>query len=111
MSCVRDYRGDKVPSDSGKYELWTTINRTSSDESDYGLVMVHVQGKDWKKPVTLDTRAGDAMQWHVGWGNGDTIVLWSSDIGNRAWVVREKDVVDIPMTSSLNEQADWLKGP
>jgi hypothetical protein len=87
------------------------VNRTAPGKPDYALVMAELQGGNWAEPVTFGTHASDGMQWHLGWSDGDTILLWSSDIGNRAWVVKGHDVIEVPLTTSLNEKADWMKGP
>ena len=110
--CMRDWNGPDVPSHTGRYFLNSTVNRTEPPREDFGLVIVHVKDSTGKELAILNTKVGDAMQWHVGWSQyGDTIILWSSDIGNKAWVIENNTVSEVPMTPSLNEQADWMKGP
>ncbi len=58
----------------------------------------------------MNTGAGDANKWTIGWTElGDTIVLQSSDIGNKAWFLQNREPTEIKMTDKLNERAEFLK--
>ena len=58
----------------------------------------------------INTGAGDAQKWVVGWTlSGDTIILQSSDIGNKAWVIKNGKPIQINMSKDLNKRAEWLK--
>ncbi|MBK8341642.1 MAG: hypothetical protein IPK99_17425 [Flavobacteriales bacterium] len=66
--------------------------------------MIHVMDSAKKEFTLLDTRVADSTQWHVDWlSSGDTILMWCYE-GNKA---RN----EVPMTPTLNEKADWMKGP
>ena len=75
------------------------------------MVMIHVLDSAKKEFTLLDTRVADSTQWHVDWlSSGDTILMWCYE-GNKAWVVEAGVVSEVPMTPTLNEEADWMKGP
>ncbi len=58
----------------------------------------------------INTGAGDVQKWAVGWtSSGDTIILQSSDIGNKAWVIKNGKPIQINMSKDLNKRAEWIK--
>src|SRR5689334_8833222 len=89
LACSRlDHTGQWLGSSDGRYQLQTTVDRADEGDDHYALVMIHVADSAGHELTTIDTRAGDAMKWSVNWSVvGDTILLQSSDIGSRKWVM------------------------
>ena len=105
-----DYQSEKIKSSTGNYEIQATVNRTDNDAENYADVIIHLFDKNNKKLTELNTGAGDANKWTIGWTkSGDTIVLQSSDIGNKAWILQNGNPTEIKMTDELNERAEILK--
>ena len=45
----------------------------------------------------VNTSAGDAMKWAIGWCDKNTIVLYSSDLGTFAWEMPDdRSIVKLP---------------
>lgn len=85
-ACGSGSAGDEQRSPSGDYTVRASVNRISTDSSDYALLEIHVKDKTGADVATIDTRTGDAEKWSVEWTKvGDTIVLKSSENGDRAW--------------------------
>jgi len=98
-----------IQSPTGNFEIKTTVNRTDKNANNYADVIIHLFDKENNKLTELNTGAGDANKWTIGWTElGDTIVLQSSDIGNKAWVLNENKPNEIKMTDELNERAELL---
>lgn len=105
-----DYQSEKIKSSTGNYEIQATVNRTDNDAENYADVIIHLFDKNNKKLTELNTGAGDANKWTIGWTkSGDTIVLQSSDIGNKAWILQNGNPTEIKMTDELNKRAEILK--
>jgi hypothetical protein len=105
-----DYESKKSESPTGNVEIYATVNRTDKNEDNYAEVIIHLYDKKNEKLTELNTGAGDANKWTIGWTEiGDTIVLQSSDIGNKAWILQNDEPNEIKMTHELNERAEFLK--
>ena len=105
-----DYESEKIKSSTGNFEIQATVNRTDNNAKNYAYVIIHLFDKNNKKLNELNTGAGDANKWTIGWAkSGDTLVLQSSDIGNKAWVLQNGNPTEIKMTDELNERAEILK--
>jgi len=104
-----DYESELITSPTGNFEIRATVNRTDKNSDNYAYVMIHLRDRKNNKLAELNTRAGDASKWTIGWTEiGDTIVLQSSDIGNTAWILNENKPNQIKMTAELNERAEFL---
>ena len=110
-SCfLSDYQSEMMASPSGKFKVQATVNRTERSADDYAEVVIHLIDSMDNKMVEINTGAGDANKWALGWTvEGDTIVLQSSDIGNQAWIIRDKRLFKVSMNNTLNERAEALK--
>tara|TARA_R110002033_G_C3706505_1_gene221354 strand:- start:73 stop:465 length:393 start_codon:yes stop_codon:yes gene_type:complete len=105
-----DYESEKSESPTGNFEIYATVNRTDKYADNYADVIIHLYDKKNEKLTELNTGAGDANKWTIGWTEiGDTIVLQSSDIGNKAWILQNDEPNEIKMTHELNERAEFLK--
>lgn len=111
LSCRSDYVGQMELSPSGKYYLRSSVNRTGSSQQDYALVKLAVFDSGMQLLADIDTQASDAMSWQVFWLDGDTILLWTADIGAKAWTCRDSKVHPVQMTAYLQDRANWMKGP
>ncbi len=105
-----NYESERIVSSTGNFEIEVTVNRTDKNADNYADVIIHLFDKNNKKLTELNTGAGDANKWTIGWTElGDTIVLQSGDIGNKAWILQNEKTVEIKMTAELNERAEFLK--
>ncbi|MHA7843920.1 MAG: hypothetical protein ACX93I_11405 [Winogradskyella sp.] len=104
-----DYESELIKAPTGNFEIKATVNRTDKNTDNYADVIIILFDKENNKLTELNTGAGDANKWAIGWTElGDTIVLQSSDIGNKAWIVNENKPNEIKMTDKLNERAELL---
>ena len=104
-----DYESEKIESPTGNFEIYAAVNRTDKNADNYADVIIHLYDKKNEKLTELNTGAGDANKWTIGWTElGDTIVLQSSDIGNKAWILQNEEPTEIKMTDELNERAEHL---
>jgi hypothetical protein len=90
MACSRkDYIGEWQRSSTGRYQLRAVVDRTDDGNTHhFGLVVITVADSTGKTQAVIDTRAADVMKWSVNWSDvGDTIILQSSDIGTKKWVM------------------------
>ncbi|PIV17300.1 MAG: hypothetical protein COS42_05515 [Flavobacteriales bacterium CG03_land_8_20_14_0_80_35_15] len=105
-----NYESEKIKSSTGNFEIQATVYRTDNNAENYADVIIHLFDKNNKKLTELNTGAGDANKWTIGWTKSrDTIVLQSSDIGNKAWIIQNGNPSEIKMTDELNERAEILK--
>ncbi|WP_425235394.1 hypothetical protein [Ulvibacterium sp.] len=104
-----NYESESIKSPTGNFDIKATVNRTDKNADNYADVIIHLFDKENNKLTELNTGAGDANKWTIGWTEiGDTIVLQSSDIGNKAWVLNGDKPNQIKMTDELNERAEFL---
>lgn len=110
ISCfINDDWGDKIVSPSQHYTIQSSVNRTDRTKDNYAEVIIHLQDNDNVQIQEIHTGAGDANKWALGWTKtGDTIVLQSSDIGNKAWVVSNEKLEEIRLNEHLNRRAKEL---
>ncbi|WJJ96510.1 hypothetical protein [Algibacter luteus] len=104
-----DYESELLKSPTGNFGIKATVIRTDKNVENYAYVFIHLFDKESNKLTELNTGAGDANKWTIGWTEiGDTIVLQSSDIGNKAWILNQNKPNQIKMTDELNERAEFL---
>lgn len=110
MSCFfSDYESELIKSPTGNFEIKATVNRTEQNAEDYADVIIHLFDKENKKLTELNTGAGDVNKWTIGWTeHGDTVLLQSSDIENKAWILNKNKPKQIKMTDKLNDRAEFL---
>ena len=112
IACRRDYVGPVSVSPTGQYGLRTTVTTSNVQLPSNDIVVVHLFDAQGSELFEIDTRASVHMTWHVDWAlYGDTVILYSNDIGNRAWVIDGRKAIEVDMTPSLNQRANWMKGP
>jgi hypothetical protein len=106
---LKDYKGGKIISPSRKYYLTIHVNRTNRSKSDYAYVIINLYDSKGQLKSTLNTHAGDASEWAVGWEKDkDTIILFSSDISNNAWKIETGQLKEIAFPDDLNKRAEEL---
>jgi len=104
-----NYESELIKSPTGHFEIKATVNRTDKNSEDYADVIIHLFDKENRKTTELNTGAGDGNKWTIGWTEfGDTIVLQSSDIGNKAWILKKNKPTKIKITNKLNKRAEIL---
>ena len=110
-SCfLNEYDGEIIKSPTGQFEIKTSVNRTDREQNDFAEVIIHLFDQTNNKISEIKTGAGDQNKWAIGWTiKGDTIILQSSDIGNKAWTINKNKTIEIKMTIDLNERAKELK--
>jgi hypothetical protein len=104
-----DYESELIKSPTGNFDIKATVNRTNRNAENYAYVIIQLFDKNSQKLTEFNTRAGDGNKWTIGWAvSGDTIVLQSSDIGNKAWILENDKPIEIKITDKLNERAEYL---
>ncbi len=107
---VGNYKTDKIVSPTKKYYLIATVNRTDHGQKNFASVLVHLYNSDGHVLSEVDTRAGDASKWAVGWDKSrDTVILFSSDITNQAYKIEDGELRPIELTEEINRRAEDLK--
>ena len=105
-----NYESERIKSPTGNFEINATVNRNDKDGNNYADVIINLYDENQEKLTKINTGAGDANKWAIGWTeSGDTMVLQSSDIGNKVWVFRNKQPIEVAMTDRLNKRAEYLK--
>lgn len=110
-SCfLSDYKSEYLTSSTGNFSINATVNRTDKKNNNYAEVIITFFNKNGIKISELNSEAGDFSKWAIGWTKtGDTVVLQSSDIGNKSWVFKNNKVIQIETTESLDKRAEQLK--
>lgn len=109
------YVGDKVPgekitSSTKQYHLTTFVNDFDRSQPGYGDVVIHLHDSSGYTIDTINTGAGDFSKWAVGWhSQGDTVLLYSSDIGTLAWKIEEQKLIPTKPHAEILRQARALK--
>ncbi len=80
-----DYLRDKKASPSGLYYLEIDTNTDKTDLRTYLCIIIIVKQQDGKIVDKIQTTASSKMTWSVSWDSNDSILLDSSDIGDRRW--------------------------
>lgn len=106
---LSDYSEGPLLSPDEKYSLTASVNRTNTNSSNYGLVVLEVYDLEDSSHLTLNTRIGDIMKWSVGWYNDSIIVAQSSDIGTSAWLVGRDGLKSEYPSNEMELFAQWLK--
>jgi hypothetical protein len=110
IGCMKDEKTQTILSPTKLYSIVASVNRTDKSQDNYALVMIHLFDKNGKEISMVNTNSSDAMKWAVGWTVfGDTIVLYSSDIGNKAWRIDNLQTIKIDVTAELDKRAKELK--
>lgn len=107
---LRNYKSDTTISPTSKYYFITTVNRPGNKKEDFADVVIHLYNSKGQLLSDFNTNAGDANKWAVGWDKTkDTIILFSSDIGNSAYKIENGELKNITLTTELNNRASELK--
>jgi hypothetical protein len=107
---VNNYETDLIKSPSEKYSIKATVNTSDKNADDYADVVIHIYDSENTKIDSINSKAGDFSKWAIGWTNsGDTIVLFSSDIGTKSWGITDNRSLQITVNDKLNQRALELK--
>ncbi|WP_133257081.1 hypothetical protein [Hymenobacter edaphi] len=99
-----DFKEGPFPSPSGAYAVVAKVNRMHKERDDYADVKLLLLNREKQVIDSVNSKAGDASKWAAGWmPNGDTVVLYSADIGSKAWSIKDNHLREI------NLYADTLK--
>ena len=105
-----DYNGELIKSPTGLFEIQASVNRTDKEKDNFAEVTIQLFDQTKDKISDIKSGVGDANKWAIGWTTvGDTIILQSSDIGNKAWTIIEKEIREIQLNDELNNRAEELK--
>jgi len=74
-----------LPSPDGSFALHTSIERSRSDPTAYGCVIVEVRDKSGKVLHRENSHASAFQRWDVRWTSNEEFTLTSSDIGTYMW--------------------------
>jgi hypothetical protein len=88
MTSCFDRRYEEGPfiSPTKKYILIAKVDDMDKESRDYAEVRLIVRDKNGQAVDSVETGASDFSKWAAGWMNqGDTVVLYSSDIGEQAY--------------------------
>ena len=97
---------DLIASPSKHFILKVEINSDKSDKTKYGCIVLTLYDTSNKEISTFQTGASNYMKWAVNWHPAkDTIVLYSNDIGNRAYHLTDKNQLD---TISVTKEIDSI---
>ena len=98
---------DVISSPSKNYILQVDLNKDKDDKTKYDCVLLTLFDSSDNKISTLQTGASNNMKWAVDWyPKKDTIVLYSIDIGNRAYHLTDKNQLDtIAVTRDIDSIA------
>ena len=108
---MSDHSGTPVQSPSGKYAVFSTVNRTNRSRPDYAYVVIHLTDGSGKELHVYRSRAGDANKWALGWmPEKDVVILQSSDVGAMAFRIDEERLLEIShMSDEMSTRAKVLK--
>jgi hypothetical protein len=107
-SCFRveDHLGSTVPSPSGQYGVFATVNLTDPDAADYRGVIVHLLDAEGRELASIDTNASNVHKWALGWmPDADIVVLMSADIGTRVYRVLGTGWEEVARTAAIEARA------
>jgi hypothetical protein len=101
-----------VKSPNGSLTVTPSINQSKADPTKYLCVALDIADSSGKPMHHVQSGASDRMKWAIGWFDDSTVVLYSSDIGTRAWELRnDKGIheLDQPLPPDLAKFGDQLK--
>jgi hypothetical protein len=77
---------DTQPIGGNKYSYDRKLWLDFSLAKDSTIVVLHVRKNDSTKVIDLNTGTSNTLKWAAGFSPSEkTVILYSSDIGNRAW--------------------------
>lgn len=98
---------DIITSPSKKYILKVDLNPDRNEKRKYDCLVFTLYDTSENDISTFQTGASNYMKWAVDWyPNRDTIILYSGDIGNRAYRLTDKNRLDtITVTKDIDSVA------
>ena len=101
-----------MDSPTKKYYFIASVNETDEARGDFGRLVIHLYDLDGHLLSEVDTGVGrsDTNSWTFGWDRSrDTIIIWSSDKGNRAYKINDHQLRTIELNNEINKRAEELK--
>ena len=107
---ISDYKSTTLLSPSESYNIQGTVNAAGFSRDI--IVKIRLYDHNLNELDVITTGASDVMKWVIGWDSKeDIVILYSSDIGNRAWRVNNNSLMEIPykdLSEDINNQATDL---
>jgi hypothetical protein len=108
FSCS-DYVEPEKKSSDGKFSVIAKVNRTDKNAEFYAEPIFEIYDSKKQLITKIESGAGDFSRWEVGWSEKDNIlIMYSSDIGNKAWEITDNGIEKTELTAELNTQAEKL---
>lgn len=101
-----------IKSPNGSLTLIPSVNQSKNDLTKYHCVAFDITDSTGARLHHVQSGASDRMKWAIGWFNDSTVILYSSDIGTRAWKLNDdksSDEVPYPLPPELIAFGDRLK--
>jgi hypothetical protein len=98
-----DDLASSINSPSGLLEAKTELSGPEAGSTRHHCVILKVINIQTKKEAKLQTGASDFQRWAIGWAPGDTLILYSSDIGTYAYDLQDNALVERPITKEEME--------
>jgi hypothetical protein len=100
----------KYTSPSGNYLVSASVNKDKSDKTKYLCLKLYLWNNSQDKLFSLQTEASSTMKWALGWmETADIVVLYSSDIGTRAYSINNNRLDPIELSQDIIKRGDDLK--
>jgi hypothetical protein len=82
----KERKPEQLLSPSGNRVILATVNRSKEDMTTYLCIKLEIKDLSANKILfNIQTHASDRMRWSIHWLGEDSILLESSDIGDRCW--------------------------
>lgn len=107
-SCLDHVSSEKISYD-GKYSVIAKVNRTNKNAEFYAEPIFQLFDSNKTLIKEIESDIGDFSRWEIGWSDSSNIlIMYSSDIGNRAWRITDVGIENIELTVELNSEAKEL---
>jgi hypothetical protein len=81
-------------SPSGAYSVTTELSGDEAGPTRRLCVRLRFTSAAAKREITFQTSASDVQKWAIAWSPGDSLVLYSSDIGSYAYEIENGIVLE-----------------
>lgn len=94
--CSRASRPVSVPlaSPSGEFSVTTEISGEEAGPTRRFCVRLKLKDAQTSRETSFQTGASDAQKWALAWSPSGAIVLYSSDIGTRAYDIKDGQIIE-----------------
>lgn len=95
--------GSPLPSPSGNFVALAEISGAEAGPTRRDCVRLKITDTKNKVVVVYQTGASDFQKWAFAWVPGDSLVLYSSDIGTLSYDIRSGQIIERTPTSAEEE--------